>query len=152
MKFWKSFLTVFIFAILLTACSAPPADDSASSNSNGSQQSNSNSAEQQAAQGNASTPSPGASPLTLQQLPPPARPPKPVENSMASAKATANRDANANSNASPAVASTERAPKLILPEKRLDFGKQPQDKTMIRAIPIKNGGLSALNIDSVTPS
>jgi len=41
---------------------------------------------------------------------------------------------------------------LILPEKRLDFGKQPQDKTMIRAIPIKNGGLSVLNIDSVTPS
>lgn len=73
---------------------------------------------------------------------------------MASAKASANRDANANSNAnsSPTVASKEGAPKLIVPEKRLDFGKQPQDKTMIRAIPIKNGGLSVLNIDSVTPS
>jgi len=144
MKFWKSFLAAFILAALLTACSAPP-DDSASSNSNGSQQSNSNSAEQQVAQGNASTPSPGASPLTLQQLPPPAKPPKPVENSMAKARA------NANSNASP-VASTERAPKLIVPEKRLDFGKQPQDKTMIRAIPIRNGGLGVLNIDSITPS
>ena len=66
---------------------------------------------------------------------------------MASAKANANSN-NVNS----AMASTERAPKLIVPEKRLDFGKQPQDKTMIRAIPIKNGGLSALNIDSVTPS
>jgi hypothetical protein len=146
MRFWKPILTAFIFATLLTACSAPP-DDSASSNSNGSQQSNSNSAEQQAAQGNASTPSPGASPLTLQQLPPPAKPPKPVENSMATAKANAKSN-NANS----AMASTERAPKLIVPEKRLDFGKQPQDKTMIRAIPIRNGGLGVLNIDSITPS
>jgi len=149
MKFWKPSLAAFIFATLLTACSAPP-DDSASSNSNISQQSNSNSAGQQAAQGNAPSPGPGTSPLTLQQLPPPAKPPKPVENSMARANPNANRDANANT--SPAVASTEGAPKLIVPEKRLDFGKQPQDKTMIRAIPIKNGGLSMLNIDSVTPS
>jgi hypothetical protein len=41
---------------------------------------------------------------------------------------------------------------LIAPSKRLEFGKQPQDKTLIRAIVIKNGGRANLNVESVTPS
>jgi hypothetical protein len=60
--------------------------------------------------------------------------------------------AAAAANANKPTAATGRPPKLVVPEKRLDFGKQPQDKTMVRAIPIRNGGLSVLNIESVTPS
>jgi hypothetical protein len=45
-------------------------------------------------------------------------------------------------------------PKLVLlsQEKELDFGKQPQDKTLVKAIRIKNGGSVPLNIESVAPS
>jgi len=60
--------------------------------------------------------------------------------------------AAAAANANTANPGSERSPKLVVPEKRLDFGKQPQDKTLIRAIAIRNGGQGVLNIESVTPS
>jgi hypothetical protein len=50
------------------------------------------------------------------------------------------------------AAGNARAPKLVAPEKKIDFGKQPQDKTLVRAIPIRNGGRAVLNIESVVPS
>lgn len=142
MKRWiiKPYFVVFILISLFTACSSPP-ENSGSSNSNATQQANSNSQGEPVAQGNASPPAPGTSPLTLQQLPPPAAAPKPVEKSMASA----------NANKAEAAAAGQ-APKLVVSDKRLNFGKQPQDKSMVRAIPIKNGGLGLLNIESVTPS
>ena len=43
-------------------------------------------------------------------------------------------------------------PKLVAPAKKIDFGKQPQDKSLVRAITIKNGGRADLNIESVVPS
>ncbi len=45
-------------------------------------------------------------------------------------------------------------PKLavVSKEKDLDFGKQPQDKTLVRPIQIKNVGNATLNIESVSPS
>ncbi len=45
-------------------------------------------------------------------------------------------------------------PKLavVSKEKDLDFGKQPQDKTLVRPIQIKNVGSAVLNIESVSPS
>jgi len=45
-----------------------------------------------------------------------------------------------------------RAPKLVAPEKQIDFGKQPQNKNLVRPIVIKNGGRADLNIESVVPS
>jgi hypothetical protein len=143
MKCWivKPYVAVFALMTLLPACSAPP-ENSASSNSNAPQQANSNSQEQPVAQSNAPSAPPSTSPLTLQQLPPPALAAKPAEKAMAAAAAKANT----------ATAGSGRPPKLIVPEKRLDFGKQPQDKTMVRAIPIRNGGLGVLNIESVSPS
>ncbi|MFL6275665.1 MAG: hypothetical protein ACJ74G_10805 [Blastocatellia bacterium] len=45
-------------------------------------------------------------------------------------------------------------PKLVMvsQEHDLDFGKQPQDKALVRPIRIKNGGTQTLNIESVSPS
>ena len=140
-RIMKPYLAVLALMTLLPACSAPP-ENSASSNSNAPQQANSNSQEQPIAQSNAPSAAPGPSPLTLQQLPPPAPAAKPAEKAMAAAAANANK----------ATAGSDRPPKLVVSEKRLDFGKQPQDKTMVRAIPIRNGGLGVLNIESVTPS
>lgn len=61
----------------------------------------------------------------------------------------------ANSNSHPAVALAApggKAPKLVAPAAKLDFGKQPQDKTLVRAIVISNRGTDSLKIESVTPS
>jgi len=41
---------------------------------------------------------------------------------------------------------------MVSQEKDLDFGKQPQDKTLVRPIRIKNSGNATLNIESVSPS
>jgi len=46
---------------------------------------------------------------------------------------------------------TEKAPKLLIATPQMDFGKQPQDKTLNRAIAIRNTGKSNLLIESVTP-
>jgi hypothetical protein len=45
----------------------------------------------------------------------------------------------------------ERAPKLLVRDKKLDFGNQPQDKTLARTFQIKNVGDADLKIESVTP-
>ena len=44
-----------------------------------------------------------------------------------------------------------RAPKLLVPAKKLDFGKQPQEKTLARTFQVKNVGNADLQIESVTP-
>jgi hypothetical protein len=114
---------------LLSGCSGPP-DNSASSNNNAAQQANSNSSQQAQAQNQVPSPT-TETPLKVQPIPPPPPP------------------ANANTATPPA---SGRQPKLVAPEKKLDFGKQPQDKTFVRAIHIKNAGQAALNIESVAPS
>ena len=124
---------------LLSACAGSP-NNSASSNSNSAQQANSN-AQQPLAQDNPATPSPSVALPTVQTIPSPAAPPvhPPVT-------------ANVNAAMPPKPAANVGGPKLIAPSKRLEFGKQPQDKTLIRAIVIKNGGRANLNVESVTPS
>jgi hypothetical protein len=127
------YVALLVLVALLSAC-AGPAGDSGSSNTNAPQQANNNAA-------------PGT-PIVVQTLPPPApktagEPVKPAENSPTAANADT---------ANPANLSNARAPKLVAPEKKIDFGKQPQDKTLVRAIAIRNGGRAVLNIESVVPS
>lgn len=114
------------FVVLLSACGGP-AENSATSNSNTPQQANSNS-QQSLAQGN--------SPLI--PLPVVVQPP--------------DSTANANAAKAAATASGTHVPKLVAPTEKVNFGKQPQDKTIVRAIAIRNGGKADLNIESVTPS
>ena len=133
----KRHVALLGLVILLTACAGSP-ENSASSNSNSAQQANGNS-QQPVAQDDATDASPSVAPPSVQPMPPPtpqAQPP-----------ATANANA-----ATPSTGANDRAPKLIAPAKRLEFGKQPQEKTLIRAIVIRNGGRANLNVESVTPS
>ena len=44
------------------------------------------------------------------------------------------------------------APKLVVPATKIDFGKQPQSKSLARMITIRNGGKAPLKIDAVEPS
>ena len=46
----------------------------------------------------------------------------------------------------------QRGPSLIVPVRRIDFGKRPQNVSLSRSITIKNGGNAALNVFSVEPS
>jgi hypothetical protein len=68
------------------------------------------------------------------------------------AKSAAAGNANATNAANSLTAGNARAPKLVAPEKQIDFGKQPQNKNLVRPIVIKNGGRADLNIESVVPS
>jgi len=45
-----------------------------------------------------------------------------------------------------------RSPKLVAPDTKINFGKVPQEKTLIRAIAIRNAGKEDLKIESVAPS
>jgi hypothetical protein len=135
----KPYAALLVLAALVSACSGP-ADNQGSSNTNAPPaQANTNSAPQpQIAQGNPPAVAPAPAPLTVQPIPPPP-----------AAKSAAAGNANA---ANRLAAGNARAPKLVVPEKKIDFGKQPQDKNLVRAIVIKNGGLADLNIESVVPS
>lgn len=53
--------------------------------------------------------------------------------------------------ATPAVADTDKAPKIELPIKKLDFGTVRQDKKIIKDFVVKNVGKAPLNIVSVNP-
>jgi hypothetical protein len=124
--------------VLLSACSGSD-ENSAATNTNAPQANSNNSAPQpQMAQGD--TPAaPNPAPPQVETIPPPT----PAE------KAAATTDVKP---ATPPAASNARAPKLVAPTKKIDYGKQPQDKTIVRSIVIKNGGLANLDIESVVPS
>jgi len=131
------YAALLVLVALFSACSGT-AENSGSTSTSAPQQANSNSApEPQIAQGNAPAPAPNPEPPAVQPIPPPAE------------ESATNSDANA-TNA--LAAGNARVPKLVVSEKKIDYGKQPQEKTLVRAIVIKNGGLANLNIESVVPS
>jgi hypothetical protein len=128
--------------MLFSACSGPT-ENAGSSNTNTSQQANSNSSVQpDVAQSNAPT----GAPLTVQTIPPP---PKGAGDTAKPAEAGGAANANT---AIAASAGSVRVPKLVAPDKKVNFGKLPQDKTFVRAIAIRNGGRADLNIEAVVPS
>ncbi len=49
------------------------------------------------------------------------------------------------------AASTDKAPKLVAPTKTIEFGKQPQEKTLVRSFQIRNTGNAELQIENVQP-
>ncbi|HXU09069.1 MAG TPA: hypothetical protein VN743_08730 [Blastocatellia bacterium] len=129
---------VLVALIALTSACASHEESSAPSNSNA-QQANSNATPPADPQPSDARPNPSTTPpLTVQTLPPP--PGKPTENVSKPDKAVSASNASG------------REPKLIAPEKRIDFGKQPQDKNLVRAIAIRNGGSADLKIESIVPS
>ena len=133
----KQYAILVVLGLVLSACSAP-VENASSSNTNAPAQGNSNSvAQPNVAQNGTPTTVPTPAPPAVQQIPAPA----PAD------KAAPPHNAN-----SAAAAPDARAPKLVLSDKKIDYGKQDQGKTLVRAIAVKNGGKSNLNIESVAPS
>lgn len=137
----KPYIALLVLAVLLSACSGSPENSGSSNTSAPAAQANNNSApESQTAEANPPSADPNSTPPAVQPIPPP---PAPNE------KPAAARDAKA---AKPSVPANAHTPKLVVPDKTIDYGKQPQDKSLVRAILIKNGGLADLSIESVVPS
>jgi hypothetical protein len=135
----KPYAALIVLVALFSACSGS-AENSGASNTSAPQANSNSESQPQISQGNAPAAALSPAPLTVETIPPP---PAPAE------KSAANSNANA---ANSSTAGNARAPKLVAPEKKIDYGKQPQDRTLVRAIVIKNGGLADLNIESVVPS
>lgn len=125
----KQYALLVVLGLVLSACSGP-VENGRSSNTNSAQApSNSNSvAQPNVAQNGTPTPVPTPAPTD---------------------KAAPSQNANS---AAAAPAPDARAPKIVLSDKKIDYGKQDQGKTLVRAIAVKNGGKSNLNIESVVPS
>lgn len=137
------YAALLMLVALFTACSGSD-EHSATSNSNVTQQANSNAAAQpQVAQDNAPVVAPSPAPPAVQSIPP-LPPPAGREAAMANQSAADAKNASTATNA--------RVPKLVVPDKKIDYGKQPQGKTLVRAIVIKNGGRADLNIEAVVPT
>lgn len=139
---FNPYAALVIVVVLFASCSAPD-ERAGSPNPGAAQQANSNSASQpQIAQNNAPAEAPVTAPPAVQ--PPP---PAPAEKPAATVPATP-----AKAPGSAPAADNARAPKLVIPEEKFEFGKQPQGKTLVRAIVVKNGGRADLKIESVVPS
>ncbi|MEK6320919.1 MAG: hypothetical protein AABN33_04465 [Acidobacteriota bacterium] len=139
----KPYVGLLVLIALFSACSGPT-ENAGSSNTNTPQQANSNSSGQpDVAQSNA----PSGAALTVQTIP---QPPTAVGDTVKPAEKPG-ADLNANT-ANAASAGRVRLPKLVAPDKKVNFGEQPQNKTLIRAIAIRNGGRADLNIEAVVPS
>lgn len=127
------FVLPVLSMVLLSACAAPPSEE-ASGNSNASQ---SGTELKRPDQQSPATGQGNGTPLEVsQQAPAPSNP----------AVATI----PAQSPAQPASAGAQ--PKLVIPVKKLDFGKQPKEKSLTRSIVVKNTGKADLRIEAVVPS
>jgi hypothetical protein len=139
-----------MLAVLLTVgCSTPPENGNATAN-NGTANLNAPPVTAQPATPPAAS-APTVAPTTAAPTavsPAPAAQPAPPAPATVKPAETAAKPAEADK------AARAEGPKLVLvsQEKELDFGKQPQDKTLVKAIRIKNGGTVPLNIESVAPS
>ena len=136
----NQYAALLMLVALLSACSRS-GENSATSNANAPQQANSNSADQPQIASDGSAAAGQGTALATQPIPTP-------QPNAAKPAASGNADA---ANAAPAAANGP-APKLVVSDKKIDFGKQPQEKTLVRAIVVKNGGRAELKIDSVVPS
>lgn len=138
--------TIFILLLMLAAsCSAPP-EDGGKANANSAQQAGAPKPEPSVAQGGTPTATSNGNTSTAQPLgaqPAPVQPASPPGGDVAKPGEKAAPDS---------AAAKARAPRLLVPDKKLDFGKQPQDKTLARTFQIKNVGNADLLIESVTPS
>lgn len=117
------FLCTFILTLFLTACSNSDQKPTATPTAN-SNAAPAATAATPAASGTSDTPTPAVGAVTSPTPQPISTPPVDLAN----------------------------APKIELVSKKIDFGKVPADKKIVREFVVKNVGKSVLNITSVAPS
>jgi len=134
-NYMKSFYALLLlFLALMYGCSSPKEDGGPV-------------AEQ--ANNNASLPTPQSGTPVAQSVPvaPAAQAPTPVVQPAVNPNEKA---VAVQPNAQPAAG--QKAPRLVVPTKQIDFGSQERNKTITRAFVVKNAGKAELRLDSVEPS
>ena len=134
----KLYILIVLLVVLAAACSSEP--DGANSD-------NANVAQPAVAQNG--TPQPTSGAAVPAAATPDASAAQPQPNGAANPKAQI--ATKADQPADPAAASG-KFPKLEVPVIRLDFGKQPKEKSLSRSFVIKNTGTAELKIAAVEPS
>lgn len=119
------FLAIAVGVLLASSCRAPEDDTQASS-------ANSNTAATTAPPAASQDPAPVVGQLATEPPPPPKQVAAPVS--------------------APAPALNGPPPKLVVPTKRIDFGLQPQNRSVTKAFTIRNDGEGELQISAVQPS
>ena len=139
----KLYFLPFLLALLMAACASPKEESS----STASQQANA-SANTNASPGASNGQQPINVPSPDVGLPQPQTPP----NGSPAVKPVPLPESATVTEGTPKPEPTGPAPKLLVPTKEIDFGKQPKDIALTRSILIKNGGKADLEIQSVSPS
>jgi hypothetical protein len=144
-RFQKLNPILILLLVLMASCAAPP-ENAEKANNNSAQSIGAAASEPTVAQSGTPTATSNGNVSTAQPPVAQSAPAPPASNPTVDSAKPAEKAA-----AGPA-ASKDRAPRLLVPDKKLDFGKQPQDKTLARTFQIKNVGNADLLIESVTPS
>ena len=135
----RAFVCPLLLATLMAACSSEP------------ENANNNTAPSSPVAQNGTVPANSEpSPAAVQSPPLPQRALTPAEG----AKVETDKAAPPNVSPGPVAqpAPSGPSPKLVVPARKIDFGKQPQSKSLARMITIRNGGKAPLKIDAVEPS
>jgi hypothetical protein len=141
-RFRKLNVISVLLLMLMAACSAPP-ENAEKANDNSTKQ---NTASQSSVAQNGTPTVTSNANISTSQLP--VAQPAPAQTAAGSADSSAKPgEKSVTKENTPG----ERAPRLLVPAKKLDFGKQPQEKTLSRTFQIKNVGNADLQIESVTP-
>jgi hypothetical protein len=152
MKHLKLFICVMLVTSGFSACTVPP-ESTGSANSNASPTNSNSAAKPEIARATPPALAPTPTPLKVEPATQPATQPVPQPTPLSPATVKpANSNSGAAASAVAAGVAEGRVPHLIAPTKKIDFGKQPQDKSLVRSVVIKNGGRADLNIESVVPS
>ena len=132
----KVYIAPLLLATLIAACSSQPENP------------NNNTAPSSPVAQN------GTVPANSEASSPPASVPpgRPAVTPAEEAKVETDKAALPKVSAGPPAAPSGPSPKLVLPAMKMDFGKQPQSKSLARTIIIRNAGKAPLNIDAVEPS
>lgn len=140
-RFKTLYLILILIAGLASACSSPPSENAAPANSNTAQpgvpENGTPSATSSSNQSpNVVSASGEVTTTKVEAQPAPATAPQ------AAAPTTAIAE----------QVRTSGLPKIVVPVKKINFGKQPQDKLLTRTFVVKNTGKSELKIEAVEPS
>jgi predicted lipid-binding transport protein (Tim44 family) len=137
---------IFILLLVLMASCSAPSENGEKANNNSAQPTSAATSEPPVAQSGTPTATSDGNVSTAQPPAPQSAPAQPSGSSTGDPSKPVEKAATAT------AAAKDRAPRLLVPDKKLDFGKQSQDKTLARTFRIKNVGNADLQIESVTPS
>lgn len=141
-RFKTFYLILILIAGLVSACSSPPAENAAPGNSNTAQPAIPENGTPSATSGTSPQPSNVVSATGEVTTTRVEAQPVPAVGPQAAVPVTPDAQ----------QVRVAGLPKIVVPVKKINFGKQPQDKLLTRTFVVRNSGKSELKIEAVEPS